>query len=136
MPGPALALVASAGLLLAGPALSQAVPKVFPIGEIEIGLTVLPFSPADILTVEELDLEGHPAVNLHLSPRLDPLIAEATRDRIGHTVRINLCGRRMIMARIQEELVAAAFLVTFPDPATAAETAALFRQPPCIASLS
>lgn len=130
-----LALTSGLGLL-SSPTFSQAVPDPFPLGEIEFGLTIIPFTASDILVVERFDHSGHPALRVELDPRLDPLIAEATRQRAGWTIRLNLCGRRMIDARIQEPLIAASFLVTFPSPTEADAVAESFRNPPCAPALS
>ncbi len=131
----ALALIAGA-CLLASPALAQAVPKIFPLGEIEYGLTIIPFDGTDILAVERFEVSGLPALKVELDPRLDALISEATRQRSSWTIKLNLCGRQMIDARIQEPLIAAAFLVTFPTPAEADAVAESFRHPPCALTLS
>ena len=130
-----IALTASA-CLLASPTLAQAVPDPFPLGEIEYGLTIIPFTASDIISVERSEISGFPALQIDLDPRLDPLIAKATRQRTSWSIKFNLCSRRMIDARIQEPLIAASFLVTIPDPAQADAVAETFRHPPCAPTMS
>ena len=131
----ALALVAIA-CLVASPTLAQAVPDPFPLGEIEYGLTVIPFTASDILAVERFQVSGFPALKVELDPRLDPLITEATHQRTSWSIKLNLCGRQMIDARIEEPLIAAAFIVTFSDAAQADAVAETFRHPPCAPAMS
>ncbi|MBL9046030.1 MAG: hypothetical protein JNK34_01780 [Tabrizicola sp.] len=116
--------------------MAQAVPNPFPLGEIEYGLTIIPFTASDILAVERFQVSGFPALKVELDPRLDPLIAEATREPKSWSIKLNLCGRQMIDARIQDPLIAAAFIVTFPDAAQADAVAETFRHPPCAPAMS
>lgn len=129
---PTLALAAGVGLHPApGPA--QAVPEVFPDGEIEVGLEVIGFSAAEILSVETIALDQLSGVEVRLAPRLDLLISALTRGYIGYPLEIFLCGRKVVDAVIREELVSATFIVTARNPNEAAEIFQFFDSPPCAA---
>lgn len=133
---PAVIALTASACLLASPTLAQAAPDPFPLGEIEYGLTIIPFTASDIISVERFEISGFPALQIDLDPRLDPLIAKATRQRSSWSIKLNLYGRQMIDARIQDPLIAAAFIVTFPDATQADAVAETFRHPPCAPVLS
>ena len=135
MTGPTLALAASVGLLLS-PAFAQAVPKVFPQGEIVVGLDFIGFTAADILSATPLaDAYGH-GVLVELSPDLDAPLAAITADKTGHWLDLFLCGKRLFHARLAEDLVQASFRITADDAESAETLADAFRHPDCATPVS
>lgn len=129
---PALALAAGVGLHPASGS-AQAVPKVFPDGEIVVGLEVISFSAAEILAVEIVGLGQLSGVEVQLAPRFDPLISTLTRGYIGYPLGIFLCGRKVVDAVIREELLSATFIVTARNPDEADQIFQFFDRPPCAA---
>ena len=135
MTGPTLALAASVGLLLS-PAHAQAVPEVFPQGEIVVGLKSIGFTAADILSATALsDAYGH-GVLVQLSPDLDAPLAAITAGKTGHWVDLFLCGHRLLHARLAEDLVQASFRITADDARSAEALAQAFRNPACATPVS
>ena len=132
---PALALAAGVGLHPAS-GLAQAVPEVFPDGEIEIGLQVIGFAADQIVSAESFTLEGRFGVEVHLAPVLDAPLRDLARGRKGHWLRVLLCGQRVINGKLQHELEKASFIVTAQSAEKAAEIAAFFLDPPCARPMS
>lgn len=127
---PTLALAACVGLL-SGAAFAQAVPKVFPQGEIVVGLDFIGFTAQDILSARTInDQNGH-GVLLELDPRLDEAVAAISRGKTGIWFELYLCGQRLLSARIAEELTKASFRITATDASAAEALAQAFLHPAC-----
>jgi preprotein translocase subunit SecD len=112
------------------PASAQAVPTVFPDGEIVVGYEAVGFSAGDIISVEQFTLDGQFGVQVTLDASFAPRIANLTRGKIGLPIQIMVCGRKMVDARIQEEIVTADFVV-LSGKEEADEIATFLRHPPC-----
>ena len=112
-------------------AFAQAVPDSFPVGEFEIGLTVVGFGREDIVSIKTFPLDHLHAVQVDLSPRLDGAFAAATRGKIGYQATLRVCGRHVFTARLSAELATAEVLFTSGEAQTAAAAVDLIRDPPC-----
>ncbi|MBL9049439.1 MAG: hypothetical protein JNK19_04940 [Tabrizicola sp.] len=132
---PTLAIAAGIGLCLT-PAFGQAVPEVFPEGEIVVGLDVVDFTASDVVSATVLaDSYGH-SVLVEFDPRLDSAVALATAGKTGLWLDLFLCGRRLFSARLGEDLTEASFRITARDAHAAEVLVEAFLHPDCVKQVS
>jgi hypothetical protein len=131
----ALAFVASVSLnALAAKAEIESVGP--PVGEIIIDFKVIPFFLPDIERVDRLEIGGTQAVNVILAVRLDEHLSASTRGKVGSKIKLRLCGKTLLTATIEEELLEASFLIVVPKEGRADAIATDLLNPPCANSIS
>ena len=130
-------LAIAAGVALSAlSAEADTLPSGNPVGQIMIDSEVIYFFHSDIERVDRLVFFGEQAVNVILAVRLDELLSASTRGKIGSKIKLQLCGKTLLTASIQEELLEASFLIVLPKEGRADAVAADVLNPPCAGKTS